>query len=67
MCVQDPFSQIRSHLYNHLYIDCVDYIFVPTGVTYQHHVEQLAPSVKKLAELEREVQTNFLRNQHLIA
>lgn len=37
------------------------------GVTYQHHVEQLAPSVKKLAELERQVQTNFLRNQHLIA
>ena len=38
-----------------------------TGVTYQHHVEQLAPSVKRLAELERQVQTNFLRNQHLIA
>ena len=45
----------------------VHFTFVSTGVTYQHHVEQMAPSVKKLAELERQVQTNFLRNQHFIA
>ncbi|XP_065896909.1 ATP-dependent RNA helicase DDX1-like [Dysidea avara] len=37
------------------------------GAAYMDHVEQLAPSVKKLAELERQVQTNFLCNQHLIA